>query len=165
MRDLQFSINYLPTEDRLVLKGAFPDSTEVQLWLTRRLTQGLLGAIEQYSTHVVSSAIADPGLKAQVASFTREAAVEQSNYGQPYQQGKLHPLMGAGPRLVTTVNLKPQENDRVAVTLILDKGERLNFALPNSGLFALLHLIQQAAEKAGWALGIATPAQRPAKVN
>lgn len=160
-RNLQFSTSYLGVEDRLLLQASFPDETEIKLLLTRRMTRGLLQAMDKLSEALVRGDVARPEVKRQVASFTREAAVDQADFSQKYVQGRPHPYMAGGPRLVTEVSLTPESGEQVAVQLKLDKGERLKFALPASALWSLAHLVEQQAEKAGWGIG-ASKAERQA---
>ena len=152
-RNLQFSTSYLGVEDRLLLQASFPDETELRLLLTRRLTRGLLEAFDKLSEVLVKGRTDRPEMQRQVASFTREAAVGQADFSQKYAKGTPHPLMADGPRLVTEVALVPGADAKVTVRLKLDKGERLKFTLPESGLWSLAHLVAQQAEKGGWELG------------
>ena len=59
-KQLQFTINFLAAEYRLLLRGSFPDGTEIQLLLTRRLTRGMLQLVDQVSTRIVRGDIPDP---------------------------------------------------------------------------------------------------------
>ncbi len=151
-KQLQFSVTFQPREDRLLLRGGFPDGTEIQILLTRRLTRGMLKLVDQVATRLVRGDIPDPATQAKVAEFTREAAVQQADFGQAYQTGQVHPAMADGPRLVNTLSITPQPKDRLALSFTLDQGEKLSFSLGNDHLWGLIDLIARQAAQAEWDL-------------
>jgi hypothetical protein len=161
-RNLQFSVRYLTLEDRLLLRGSFPDGAEVRLLLTRRLTRGLLQAIDRMADQLAPANLADPAQQQMVADFTREAAVEQADFSQPYAAGEALPRM-AEARLVTGLSLTPKEGERVAVGFRLEQGERLDFTVPASAVWSLAHLIGQQAKTAEWDLARPRPAEADAE--
>lgn len=164
-QQLQFSVSFLPLEDRLLLRGSFPDGTEIQVLLTRRLTKGMLRLGEQVATRLVKGDIPDPATQAKVVEFTREAAVQQADFSQSYKTGSPHPSMAAGARLISALSITPQPGDRLAIAFTLDKGEKLSFTLGNDHLWGLIDLIARQAAQAEWDLaptpGKATPDQAP----
>jgi len=172
-RKLQFSASYLVAEDRLLLRGAFPDDTEIGLLLTRRMTRGLLDGLDKLATKMVAAEVGvTPDQKQQVASFTREAAVGQADFSQDFAEGKPHPLMAEGPRLVTQASFTPKAGERIDVGFTLDKGERVKFTLPAKALWSLGHLLSQQAERAEWKLRVEarwqpaeSAASAPGKLN
>jgi hypothetical protein len=156
-RNLQFSASYLALEDRLLVSGTFPDRTEIRLLFTRRLTRGLLQGLDRLSEMLVKGDVATPEMKQQVASFNREAAVEQADFSQSYAKGQPHALMAEGPRLATEITFSPKPGDRVAIAIKLDKGARIDFALPTSALWSLAHLLKTQAARAKWDLAPVAP--------
>lgn len=161
----QFSSTYLKVEDRLLLRGRFPDDTEVQLLLTRRLTRGLLEMVDRLSGTLVSKRVSDPAKMKIVAEFAREAAVENADYSKAYSAGRPHPLMKNGPRLVTSLSLAPQENGYIAVIVRLGKRDQINFLIAAHGLWSLSHLIAKQAKAAEWDLSTIEKTAAESRIN
>ncbi len=162
-KQLQFTINFLAAEDRLLLRGSFPDGTEIQLLLTRRLTRGMLQLVDQVSTRIVRSDIPDPATQRKVTEFTREAAVQQADFSQTYRTGEVHPSMAEGPKLVTGLSITPKAGDRLALAFTLDKGEKLAFTLGNDHVWGLIDLVARQAAAAEWDLPAPTNATTATK--
>ncbi len=164
-QQLQFSVTFQPVEDRLLMRGSFPDGTEIRILLTRRLVRGMLALVDQVATRLVPGDIPDPSTQAKVAEFTREAAVQQADFSRAYQTGTVHPAMAEGARLVTSLSLTPQAGERIHVSFTLDKGEKLAFTLGTDHLWGLIDLISRQATQAEWNLvsapGQATLAEAP----
>ncbi|MDP6708019.1 MAG: hypothetical protein QF893_16875 [Alphaproteobacteria bacterium] len=163
--NLQFSASYSKVEDRITLRGAFPDGNEVRLWLTRRLTRGFLGAIDQLAQRLVPAGSNDPAGQQMMVDFAREAAVQSADFEQPYAEGTPLPPMAEGPRLVKTLSLTPGEGAYVAVTFGLVPKGRVDCVLPAAVVWNLAHLIARQADRAGWDLPPPTAAEPPARVN
>ena len=164
---LQFSASYIPLEDRLLLQGTFPDKTEIRLLFTRRLTRGLLKGLDELSERLVEDEAAPKAVKRQVASFTREIAIDKADFAKQYEKGETHPLMAEAPRLVREMSFTPKAGNRVALVVKLDKGERINFALPADALWSLGHLMAKQAARAEWDLGevASSPPPRHGRLN
>jgi hypothetical protein len=153
-RDLQFSTGYMAREDRLLLRGTFPDDTEIGLLFTRRLTRRLLQGLDKLAMKMVKGGVAvAPEAKQQVADFSRELAIDQADFSRDYVKGRPHPLMAEGPRLVTQAVFTPKPSDRVGISFKLDKGEQVKFTLSANALWSLGHLLARQAERAEWNLG------------
>ncbi len=150
--DIQFSVNYLPVEDRLLMRGRFADGVEVRLLLTRRVVQGLVTIADELSAALVKGQYADEHLSEEVAEFAREGAVEQADYGQAYRAGEPHPELGAAPRLITAVAVTPLPEDKVALVFTLDDGHKMNLQLRSDHLWGLVHLLKQQGQAAEWDL-------------
>jgi len=160
-QNLQFSASYSKIEDRVLLRGAFPDGNEVRLLLTRRLTQGLLEAIDQLARRLAPAGGGDPAGQQMMADFARDAAVQDADFDQPYAEGTPLPPMAEGPRLVKTVSLTPGADARVAVTFGLVPKGRVDCVLPAAVVWSLAHLIAKQADGAGWDLPPPTATEPP----
>ena len=166
-RELQFSVAYMPVEDRLLMRAVFQDGVEIQLWLTRRFTGGFLDLAGRVARDMVKGD-RDDLARSQVADFARQAAADQADYGQAMKPGELHPAMASGPRVVTGAKLDVADGRRIAVALQLDKGEAITINLLADNLWSLINLIAQYAARAEWGLAMPTAAagqRRPTRVN
>ena len=156
--ELQFSISYKAEQDRLRLLASFADGVEMQFWLTRRMTKGLLDVADRLARDLIQFDIADENARDRVADFEREAAVEGSDFAQSYRGGEMHPLMKNGPRLITVMSLTPsRDKQQITIAITLDKAEKLTLKLAAKALWGLVHLIGVQARVAQWDLS-ASPA-------
>ncbi len=153
-RELQFSISFAPKEDRLLMRGAFPDGTEVRLWLTRRITRGIQKLADEVSKRMVKGDVTSEDAKHKVAQFSRHEAVQQADYGQAFKKGEPHPKMGSQPLLVVSVSFTVLEGDRIGVVFDLEDGKRMSFAMEADHLWGLVHLVMRQAAAADWDLGV-----------
>ena len=157
--------NYLPREDRLLLRAWLPDRSEAQLLLTRRIAKGLIEGIDKMADRMVSANLPEMAQKQAVAEFARETAVEQGNFSQSFAAGKPHPLMNSGPRLVTSLAVVPGEDGRIAMTFGLDRGDEIEVYIPVDGLWSLAHIIDQQVRRAEWDQGFARATPQPAATS
>ena len=68
----QISANYLPREDRLLLRAWLPDQCEAQLLLTRRIVKGLIEGIDKMADRMVTGNVPVTAKEQAVAEFARE---------------------------------------------------------------------------------------------
>ena len=107
-KDLQFAVAYLTVEERLRISGSFPDGAEVTLMLTRPLVRNLLGSVGQVAEMMVpAEKVATRQAKKAVASFKREAAIQQADFSKKFEGGEPHPELGAEAQLVTEFQISP----------------------------------------------------------
>ena len=110
----------LPVEDRLRIRGSFPDGAQVTLMLTRRLVHNLLGSVGQVAEKMVpAEKVATPQAKKAVASFKREAAVQQADFSKKFEGGEPHPELGAEVQLVTEFQISPQDDGKIRLRIVL----------------------------------------------
>ena len=156
----QMAANYLPREDRLLLRAWLPDRCEAQLLLTRRIAKGLIEGIDEMADRMVSGNVPATAQKQAVAEFVRETAVEQGNFSQALGPGKTHPLMKTGPRLVTSLAVVPEKGGHVAMTFGLGKGDKVDVRIPVDGLWSLAHIIDRQIRRAEWDQGFTRTGKR-----
>jgi hypothetical protein len=160
--ELQFSVRYDGTQDRMLLLASFPDETEVRAWLTRRLVGNLMGQVGKLAERMVPEQIAAPEVKKEVAQFQREAAVQQANFRKGFSRGKPHPELGEEIRLVTEIRMTPKGKNGLQVRLALDNGKFVEWAIPRETFWGLMHLVERQARRAEWNLEAAPAAAPPA---
>lgn len=156
----QISANYLWREDRLLLRAWLPDQCEAQLLLTQRIAKGLIEGIDKMADRMVSGNVPATAQEQAVAEFARETAVEQGNFSQALAAGKVHPMMKAGPRLVTSLAVVPVKGNRIAMTFGLEKGDKVEIRIPVDGLWSLAHIIDQQMRRAEWDQGFTRAGKR-----
>jgi hypothetical protein len=154
----QLNVSHVERQDRLLLKLNTQTAQEFRFWLTRRLAIRLLPALEQAIGRLES---AQPGVLAPdsasqkiLTELKRDSFLTQADFQTPYSEQIQHLPLGEEPMLVTDVQLCIQ-GAGVLITL-QDKGtvtstmNSCQLSLPVSLLHGMLHLVQQAFDKAQW---------------
>ena len=133
----QLSVNHDERQDRLLLRLNTQDQQEFRFWLTRRMTLRLMPAIEQSAVRLEA---VQPGVAVTDAT--------------PFENRATQWPLGAEPMLITDAHLtiKPSGALEIAFEDKSDPAQaracQLNLQV--SLVHGLLHLIQQASEKAEW---------------
>lgn len=156
----QLSVNHDEQQDRLLLRINTQSGEEYRFWLTRRLAQRLLPplentAIEQENRQPGVVATDEAGRKI-VAELRRDAFVQKADFQTPFSPEPKALPMGEAPLLVTDVQLTLMAQGEVRILLQDKTGatpRQCQLQLPANLVHALLHLTQQAVQKAEWNLG------------
>lgn len=162
----QLSVSHDERQDRLLLRLNTLAGEEYRFWLTRRMVTLLLPAL---TTWVVRLEAAQPGMAARDAStqhlltdLKRDAFMQNADFSTPYSEKSLQLPLGETPLLITDAQLNLQANHSLDIIF----QQKLDAASPACTLnlqaplvHGLIHLIQQTAGNADWAL---TQAREPA---
>ena len=105
MKLQQIKIDFHPEQDRLLLRLASEDRSEILLWLTRRCVRLLWPLL-------MKTAESAPGIELQPMPDARQAllgmqherALSQADFSRPYQNGERARPLGAEPVLVTRID-------------------------------------------------------------
>lgn len=156
----QISVHHDERQDRLMVRLNTQDHQEFRFWLTRRMTQRFMPAIEQSTARLEA---AQPGVAATdtvsqqlLCELKRDAFLQKADFATPFDsKAQLHPL-GAEPMLITDAHLtlKPQGALDISFENKSDP-EQVKSCLLHlqlSLVHGMLHLMRQAAEKAEWGL-------------
>ncbi len=158
----QLSVSHDERQDRLLIRLNTLAGEEYRFWLTRRMVTLILPALTQM---VVRLEAAQPGLAASDAptqhlltDLKRDAFMKNADFSTPYTAEALQLPLGEAPLLITDAQLNLQANHSLEIIF----HQKLEEARPACTLnlqaplvHGLIHLIQQTASKADWAL---TPA-------
>ena len=149
----QFNINYVPVEDRILLRINTLQGDEFRFWLTRRYT-GIL--VERLAAEMEKHGGA-PALAAQPATtrLFKEGAMEK-----PYAQEKVvnHPL-GTQAILASRLKLRATDQGGLVAEILPEQGPGITLHLNKTLLFMLYNLLSQGCEQSGWRLGREGPGQ------
>ena len=156
----QISVQHDERQDRLLLRLNTQDQQEFRFWLTRRMTQRFMPAIEQTASRLEA---AQPGVAATdttsqqlLTELKREAFLKNADFATPFDnQAKQRPL-GEEPMLITDAHLTIKAQGALDIAFE-DKSnpqqvKSCQLHLQVSLVHGMVHLIQQAAEKAQWGL-------------
>jgi hypothetical protein len=157
----QVCVSYINEHDRFLVRINTRGEEEVRLWLTRRLTLGLLpmlekAASEQLARQAKPIKAADP-LEAQrqhmLDNFKQEAAAHNGDYKTPYREDGATLPLGAKPLLVTEIKMTPLASGDLQIDILEKLGEKtrhLHLALDAQLTHGLVSLLNKGMIIARW---------------
>ncbi len=158
----QIFVNYVPAQDRILMRVSTSDNTEMRMWLTRRfitvLWPEMLKMLES-DPSVVGQATAQT--KQEVLSFRHEQALSKTRFTKSYQAPPEVQPMNQVPFLVTKLSTKPMDSGRTQLNFVTAKGRSLQFVVDRTLTHSLCKLIADCVSKANWDLDLMI-AQSPA---
>ncbi len=166
----QLSVHHDERQDRLLLRLNTQDQQEFRFWLTRRMALRLMPVIEQSAVRLEA---AQPGVAATDASsqnllseLKRDAFLKKADFATPFENRATKWPLGAEPLLITDAHLtiKPGGALEIAFEDKSDPAQAraCQLHLQVSLVHGMLHLIQQAIEKAEWGSPAQATDPRPA---
>jgi hypothetical protein len=173
----QFGVDVMPVEDRLVLKLNAAGQPTLRFWVTRRFLalfwKALTGEMRKSVADAKSPAARDFLLdmaetrlmaKADFATKFQERAPNEPPPA-PAQVAAPAPAPPAPPaeppRLLWGFNIHRKPEGQTAIVLIASDNARIDLTLADDGVFGLMRIFREAAEKAEWELPLAWGAGMP----
>ncbi|MCM0019087.1 MAG: hypothetical protein NBV67_03765 [Tagaea sp.] len=176
----QFGIDVMPVEDRLVLKLNAAGQPTLRFWVTRRFLalfwKALTGEMRKSVADAKSPAARDFLLdmaetrlmaKADFATaFQERATAPVPKAPAPAAPAPAAPPQAAAPpadppRLLWGFNIHRKPEGQTAIVLIASDNARIDLTLADDGVFGLMRIFREAAEKAEWELPLAWGAGLP----
>jgi hypothetical protein len=163
----QIRIDFVPEHDRLLMRLASGDRSEILLWLTRRcvrLLWPLLVKMTQSTPRIAQQPL--PEARQALLGLQREQALSQANFSRPYEEVERARPLGAEPLVVARLNTGRNEQGKHVLVLLPHQGQGVTLALDDTLLHGLCKLLQDVVAKAEWdmVLGLPTgPAQAAAE--
>lgn len=152
----QINMEYQAEQDRLVMRISSGASQEVLLWLTRRcvklLWQALTGLVRTIPEIATQS---HPEARSALMGMRHESALANSDFSQPYQGAKEHPL-GETPILVARIQTRT-EGANFVLSLLPSNGQGVNLSLDERLLHSVCGLLRKVVEKAEWDMQLVMP--------
>jgi hypothetical protein len=154
----QLSVHHDERQDRLLLRLNTQDQQEFRFWLTRRMSLRLMPAFEQSAVRLEA---AQPGVAATdtpaqnlLSELKRDAFLKKADFATPFENRATQLPLGAEPMLITDAHLtiKPGGALEIAFEDKTDPAQAraCQLHLQVSLVHGMVHLIQQAIEKAEW---------------
>lgn len=157
MRLRQLRIDYVQEQDRLLLRIATDDESELRFWLTRRYVKGLWPALLKMAELIGSArAHADPEARKALVEFEHQKAVSQADFATPYRSAKNLPL-GAEPLLVTRLRASPASQGQAVLAMHPTQGQGIDLTMDAMLLHSFTRLVQGAVAKTDWELALELP--------
>lgn len=141
----KIQVHYHQVEDRLALLVKLKQEQDIKLWLTRRVTQRLLGALDSLGEKDDAVVSQDtPQRKMHVQAFQKQQAAEKSQFAKEKidltDKVKLSDI-----ELVMDVRL-----DNKTLRLPLTTGRTLNLEVSTQLSYILSNLLQSALNQTNW---------------
>jgi hypothetical protein len=156
----QLKLDFVPEQDRLLLRISTSDGKEVLLWLTRRcvrMTWPLLLRMVESSPRVQLAATT-PEARAAVLGMEHERAIRSADFSKPYREDALDHPLGSEPLLITKLQTRREESGGHILTLLPARGQGVHLTLDESLLHSFCRLLQNAVAKADWDFKLEFPA-------
>ncbi len=154
----QITIDFVPEHDRLLMRLAGGEKSEILLWLTRRCVKLLWPRLLQLAASVpVIAQQAAPEARQALLGMERERALAKADFSKPYAaSGRERPL-GAEPLVVARINTGRNDTGQHVLALAPREGTGVNLALDDTLLHGLCKLLQDAVGKAEWDIVLTLP--------
>lgn len=165
----QINLGFNEQEDRLLLKVGLADKTEVAVWISRRVTKQIWGALQQAGNTLLPNNPASaapapsPALDKNLAldRFMRDAEQAQKIAPLDFQSAYLNnrqarseaPLLAIVCLTVSVGNLPPY------MELQCSNGQSVKMVLTGELIHALTSMLQLASREANWDLAMASLVQ------
>jgi hypothetical protein len=154
----QLSVNHDERQDRLLLRLNTQDQQEFRFWLTRRMTLRLMPAIEQSAVRLEAAqpgvAVTDAPSQNMLTELKRDAFLKKADFATPFENRATQWPLGPEPLLITDAHLTIKPSGALEISFE-DKSDpaqtrACQLHLQVSLVHGMVHLIQQACEKAEW---------------
>jgi hypothetical protein len=161
----QLTVHYDPSEDRLLLRIGTTDQTEIQVWLTRRMTLQLATALPKVLANPITlskTGHAGTGVEESQTPPTSPPSKPTAWLNPSDLSGTYRPplkiLNGGVPLLVTEVDFNSEKDGQTMLVLKEKRADRgtertLELRLEPQLLQGLHHLISESLPRTDWTLG------------
>ena len=148
----QLNVNYVPVEDRLMLRMNTQAGSEYRVWLTRRFSGLLLELLnKEIDKHGGVPTLASTP---ETRNMFKQGAMEKR-----YEEEKAvnYPLGEAG-FLASKINYKTTNEGVLNLEILPENGKGINLNLNKTLLFMFYNLLTQGCAQSGWNFSDGSPA-------
>lgn len=161
MKLKQINLNYQAGQDRILLRVSTHSGLEYRAWLTRRIVQRLVPALDQLYELDTVQQTPDPQARAAVREFRQSHALQQANFKPEYEEAGLQPGHEGEPLLVYHVRMRRLEPGQYLLVLSPESGDGLQLRFNEVLLQATRKLLVDTQRRVGWGLFEDTPPPEP----
>jgi hypothetical protein len=159
MRLHQLKLDFIPEQDRLLLRVSTDNQLEVRLWLTRRALRLLWPLLVQMVRSAPEVALqSNPVARDALVGLQHEQALRQANFAQPFEEAPRQMPLGLEPILVARIQTNKDDSGNQVLGLLPQQGQGIHLTLDNTLLHSFCKLVQNAAAKADWDIVLELPA-------
>ncbi len=155
----QLSVIYSKEQDRLLVRISATTGEELRLWLTQRMTRGLVPHLHKVVMALDASdaVLADQSdaSKQLFSEFKKDEVLQKADFKTPYKGNSSVLPLGAKPLLVTEVRLTPLAGGKLEIAF----DEKLNdgnaargfkIAVASELMHGFMHLLETAIGVSEW---------------
>jgi len=158
MRLHQIKLDYIPEQDRLLLRVSTDNRLEVRLWLTRRALRLLWPRLVQMVRASPEIALqSNPEARDALVGMQHERALSKANFAQPFENVPREMPLGAEPILVARIQTDKDSEGKQVLGLLPQRGQGIRLTLDNTLLHSLCKLLQTAVAKSDWDIVLQLP--------
>jgi hypothetical protein len=167
MRMHQLKLDFVPEQDRLLLRLTTDNQLEVRLWLTRRAVRLLWPMLVQMVRSTPEVVLqSNPEARDALVGMQHEQALRQANFSKSFEETPREMPLGSEPILVARMNTNRDDSGNHVLGLQPQEGKGVNLSLDNTLLHSFCKLVQNAVAKADWDIVLELPAlQAPAGMD
>jgi len=158
MRLHQLKLDFIPEQDRLLLRVSTDNQLEVRLWLTRRALRLLWPLLLQMARASPEVALqSNPQARDALVGMQHERALRQANFADAFEETPRGMPLGAEPILVARIRTSRDEQGNQVLALLPQEGQGIHLTLDNTLLHSLCKLLQNAVAKSEWDIVLELP--------
>ncbi len=158
MRLHQLKLDFIPEQDRLLLRVSTDNQQEVRLWLTRRALRLLWPLLVQMARSSPEVALqSNPQARDALVGMQHEQALSKADFAKPFEEVPREMPLGAEPILVARMRSNRDDQGKQILGLLPQKGQGINLTLDNTLLHSFCKLVQNAVAKADWDIALELP--------
>ena len=148
---------YNAIHDRILFRVSTQKRLEYRVWLTRRIVKSLWGvAIRSFEAEalaeVKTATQQQPQVKKAVMSMKHQEAVQTSDFSKKHDTKTKPPPDAQRPLLAVKAEIGKTPEGTIHLTFQTVERKNVNLNLNEKTLHAVCHMLQRAADKAGWDL-------------
>jgi hypothetical protein len=147
---LQFTVDYVPAEDRLLLRIGIGD-TEALFWLTRKLVKALWPVLGEAALRLVPGANWSPAARREASEMQRQAEAQKLDFATSYNAQRKR-VWGDSPVRVNVVEALSHADGNHALRFHADNGQYLEVRLDAQVHAGITELLRKAVAQSDWDL-------------
>jgi len=147
----QIQIQFVPREDRILLRIKTTDKSEFRFWMTRRYVKLLWPVVvKMLEADQQIQLQEDQAAKSAVLSFQHEKALQESDFSTQFAEDSSNLPLGETPVLLARIQLKRRDDGGNLLCMHPEKGEGVELGLNEVLLHSFSKLLTDAVSVSAW---------------
>lgn len=147
----QIQVQFVPREDRILLRIKTTDKSEFRFWMTRRYVKLLWPIVVKMLEADQQILLQEnPAAKSAVLSFQHEKALQKSDFSTKFADDSSKLPLGETPVLLAKIQLKRRDDGGNLLCMHPEKGEGIELGLNEVLLHSFSKLLGDAVSVSGW---------------
>lgn len=158
MRLHQIKLDFVPEQDRLLLRVSTDNRLELRLWLTRRALRLLWPLLMQMVRASPEVALqSNPQARDALVGMQRERALSRANFAEAFEEAPREMPLGAEPILVARIQANRDSSGNQVLGLLPQHGPGIHLTMDNVLLHSMCKLVQDVVAKSDWNIALELP--------